>query len=139
MAISITQVINDACLRYRDLTRAQALLDLQSVHDELIEFMDLTDDTQDIALVSSQPTYAIPTTILDIREVGLMFNDISGCELEQVAAKSVSGGFRMNAGTPRRVYRKATLTGGRVLGVDPAPSYSSLLVAGGTATTPIVI
>lgn len=141
MAVTVTAAINDACARYRDLTRAQALLDIQAVHDELTEFCRLTDDAEDVALVSGVASYAFDASVLKIWRAELRSDDVSNRALEQISKRAPDQGLVAGSycGTPRFVYRDGTLSGGREISLLPTPATTNPLVSGGTATAPVVL
>lgn len=140
MAISVTSVINKCTARYRDLVRSDALSYMQMVHDKLSAEIRMSYAVNDAPLVAQVPSYVVPGNVLRVWRAELRTDGLDGFRLlEQQSARMLDFRPRHGCGSPVTVSSDRSPSGGRVLILSPAPSLSSLVVSGGTPTTPIVI
>ena len=138
--ITVTSVIDDAVQRYRDLTRSNALVYMQGVHDDFNRTIGLNRVDVNIALVQGQMQYPIPSNLLTTWGSQLRHDSNPRKDLTQVSVRKIDRKGYVHQGWPKQIFIQQGPVGtSRLFGLDPTPYSSSLVVSSATATTPIVV
>ncbi len=128
MAITVQSIVDQARIRFKDITEAQAVIYLNEIYRDVIFDLRVLVTQENVSLVADQREYVLDQKIVRVwsanyvtsanNNSALTLNPVSIRELDNVTPTWKY----MASGQPVDAYISVNSSGQKVLGLDPKPS-----------------
>lgn len=131
MAITVQSIVDQARIRFKDLTEAQAVIFLNEIYKDAIYDLRVLVTQENVSLVAAQREYTLSERIVRVWTASYVtasgYNN--GMQLNPTSSRALDANkpeWRyMNPGQPQDAYVTVNSSGQKVLGLDPMPSTST--------------
>lgn len=131
MAITVQSIVDQARIRFKDITEAQAVIYLNEIYRDVIFDLRVLVTQENVSLVADQREYVLDQKDVRVWSVAyatsandnttLILNPVSSRELDNTTPP-----WRyMASGQPVDAYVSVNSSGQKVLGLDPKPSVGT--------------